>query len=118
MPYKIIEWDSVTQRQIERDATSAESAEIDARQQAASKPDVPQSVTMLQARLALGGNGMLAHANELVAEMKGEEGESARIHWQFAQNVLRTDPLVLTLVNQMGLSTEQTDQLFINAKAL
>ncbi len=113
--YRILYFDNAAGVQRERDALPAEAAEIEARKTDAQTPQVPAAVTMLQARLALGANGMLAQANELVAAMKGDEGASARIHWEFAQHVLRTDPLVLSLAAQMGLTDAQTDQLFIDA---
>lgn len=118
MPYKIIEWDSVAKRQIERDATTAEIAEIDARKQAASKPDVPQSVTMLQARLALQSVELLERANATIAALPGKDGESARTYWEFANNVLRDNPLVALLSANLGLTDAQIDQLFIDASSL
>lgn len=115
MTYKIIEWDSVAKGQIERDATPSEIAEIEARQQAASKPDVPQSVTMLQARLALQAAELLEQANATIAALPGKDGESARTYWEFANNVLRDNPLVALLAANLSLTDAQIDQLFMTA---
>ena len=78
--------------------------------------DVPQVVTMRQARLALLGAGLLAQVNTAVANMPGAEGDSARIEWEYAQEVRRDSPLVAALSATFGWTSAQLDDLFVLAK--
>jgi hypothetical protein len=80
--------------------------------------DVPQSVTMRQARLALLGAGVLATVNAAIASMPGDQGEAARIEWEYARDVLRDSPLIGGLMPALGMTEQQIDQLFIAAAAL
>lgn len=109
MPPKILD------NGIVRDATPAEVAEIEARQAGETRLAVPQSVTMLQARLQLLAAGLLDSANAIIAAMPGKDGDAARTMWEFAQNVNRNDPLVVSLCSKLDLSDAQADQLFIDA---
>lgn len=73
-------------------------------------PEIPQVVTMRQARLALLSRGMLAGIDAAVQAM----GEAARIEWEFADTVARSHPLVQAI----GLTEAQLDELFVEAAAL
>lgn len=101
-----------------RPATPKEEAEIVARRLNAPPKLVPHSVTMLQARLALLNAGKLASINTHIAQMTGLEGEAARTYWEFAQHVVRSDPLVVQLSTLLALDESALDQLFIVASAL
>lgn len=57
MTYKTVYWDSVEGRQIERDCTPDEAAEIELRK-LPQPTQVPQTVTVHQARLALAAIGL------------------------------------------------------------
>lgn len=81
-------------------------------------PEVPQSVSMRQARLALLGAGLLATVNSAIAGMPGAQGEAARIEWEFAADVRRDSPLVQALVPVLGISEADLDALFTAAAAL
>ena len=81
-------------------------------------PNVPQSVTMRQARLALLGAGKLVAVNTAVANMTGAAGEAARIEWEYSGEVHRDKALVQALAPVLGLNDAQLDALFINAAAL
>jgi hypothetical protein len=76
---------------------------------------VPPVVSMRQARLALHAAGFLDAVNAAVAAMPGAEGASARIEWEYAQEVRRDSPLVRGLADALGLGDEQLDGLFISA---
>ncbi|MBX9612432.1 MAG: hypothetical protein K2X51_12495 [Burkholderiales bacterium] len=84
----------------------------------AAPPEVPQSVSMRQARLALLGAGLLAPVNEAIAGMPGAQGEAARIEWEFAADVRRDSPLVQALVPVLELDDASLDALFMAAAAL
>lgn len=79
---------------------------------------VPKVVTMRQARLALLGAGLLTQVNTAVANMPGAEGDAARITWEFAGDVQRSDALLAQLANALNLSTAQLDDLFRTAATL
>jgi hypothetical protein len=79
---------------------------------------VPMSVTPKQARLAMLGAGILTAVESAIAGMEGEQGQAARIIWEFAQEIKRTDPLVLQLSAGLGLTSEQVDALFVAAGKL
>lgn len=81
-------------------------------------PVVPKSVTARQARLALLGVGLLQTVNMFLENMSGIEGESARIEWEYASEIQRHSPLVDTLGPALGLTSQQIDQLFIEAEKL
>lgn len=80
--------------------------------------EIPCSVDMRQARLALLGAGLLTAVNEALAAMPGIEGEAARIEWEFAAQVVRESPLVVGLASALGLTEAQLDALFISAAVL
>lgn len=80
--------------------------------------DVPQAVTMRQARLALLAANMLTTVNTAIAAMPGAEGEAARIEWEYAQEVRRDSPLVSALSVAFGWTGAQLDAMFISAKTL
>lgn len=79
---------------------------------------IPQSVTMRQARLAMLNSGILADVEAMIATMPGDDGAAARIDWEFAQDVRRDWPLVAALGAQLGMSSEQIDDLFIYAGSI
>lgn len=79
---------------------------------------VPAAVSMRQARLALLKAGLLAQVNTAVTAMPGPDGDAARITWEFAGDVQRSDALLAQLAGALNLSTAQLDDLFRTAAAL
>lgn len=77
--------------------------------------NVPQEVSMRQAKLALLQFGILQQVNTAIASMPGVQGEAARIEWEYATAVKRNAPLVTQIAGAFGLSDEQLDNLFILA---
>ena len=80
--------------------------------------DVPQDVSMRQARLALLAANMLSTVNTAIANMPGAEGEAARIEWEYAQEVRRDSALVQSLIPALGMNDAALDALFTAAAAL
>ena len=80
--------------------------------------DVPQVVTMRQARLALLGAGLLSQVNSAIANMPGVEGEAARIEWEYAQEVRRDSALVQSLAPALGMNDTGLDAIFTAAAVL
>lgn len=81
----------------------------------AAKINVPQSVTMRQARLAIHNAGLSFNVEQAIANVNDE---ATRITWDYAQEVKRNDPYVASIGAAMGLTDEQIDNLFIQAAAL
>ena len=86
----------------------------------ADAPPVPviTSVTMRQARLALLQQGLLTQVNNAVASMSGDQGDAARIEWEFSNTVDRNRPFVQALAASLGLTSQQIDDLFTLAATL
>jgi hypothetical protein len=75
-------------------------------------------VTMRQARLALMSVGKLATVNAAIANMPGQEGDAARIEWDFSSIVERDKPLVSALAPVLNMTETQLDELFAYAATL
>lgn len=73
--------------------------------------EVPQSVSMRQARLALLSADLLASVNSAIAA----GSEAAQIEWEFASEVMRSSPLVSGLASALNLTETQIDGLFVSA---
>jgi len=81
--------------------------------------DVPRTVTMRQARLALLSAGLLDDVDEALASIPDEaERRAALIAWEYAAEVERDDHLVQSVAQAIGLSADQLDQLFAAARSL
>lgn len=93
-------------------------AAVAAHQHALYVATIPTSVTMRQARRALLAAGLLPNVNAVIAGMTGEQGDAARIDWEFSSEVVRKQPLILALAPALGMSALQIDALFIAAAKL
>jgi len=76
--------------------------------------DIPQSVTMRQARLALLAAGLL----DTVQAALAVASQADQIEWEFAAEVKRDYPLILNLAAGLGLTELQLDELFTAASKL
>lgn len=81
-------------------------------------PEVPEVVTMRQARLALFGAGLLSAVDAAIDALPSPQKEAARIEWEYSQEVHRDKALVQTLGPALGLTDAQMDALFIAASGL
>jgi hypothetical protein len=89
-----------------------------AAQLAAFKATVPTAVSMRQARLALLGTNKLADVDAAIAAMPSPQKEAAQIEWEYATEVKIDSELVLGLITALGLTEQETDELFIQAASL
>ncbi len=78
------------------------------------KPFVPVKVTPRQARLALLRAGLLDQVDSMIAASDRE----TRITWSDASEIRRDFPLIAALGSALRLTSEQIDQLFIDAANL
>lgn len=75
--------------------------------------EVPQSITMRQARLYLLSLNLLDEVEVIVAQNR-----AWYIEWEYANEVLRTNQLIPTLQQSLGLSDSDIDNMFIEASKL
>ena len=80
--------------------------------------EVPQSVTMRQARLALLAVGKLAGVSTAINALAEPQKSEALIEWEFSSVVMREKPFVVMLGAALGLDAAALDALFISAAAL
>ena len=104
----------------EVELTPEEVAAVEAEQAAIDNAPVPvpYSVEMRQARLALLGAGLLSTVDAAFAALPGDEGEAARIQWDYATIITRSNPLMVSMASALSLTEEQVDDLFRAAKAI
>lgn len=76
---------------------------------------VPQEVTMRQARLALLDAGLLSVIDSTIDTMPEPQKTHVKIEWEYSAKVERNSNLVQQMATALGLTTEQLDQLFIQA---
>ena len=78
--------------------------------------EVPASVTMRQARLALLHAGLLDDVEAALAAIPDETARrAAQIEWAYAQDVERASPWVQQLTQTLGLDAAMLDELFMMA---
>lgn len=75
-------------------------------------------VTPRQARLALLGAGQLANIDAAIAALDEPTKSAVEIEWEYAVSVERTSPWVQAMTKALGMTDEQTDQLFEAAAQL
>ena len=81
-------------------------------------PLVPQEVTMRQARLALLENNLLVNVQPAINSLPEPDKTKAQIEWEYSNALQRNNPFVSTLGAALGLSSQDLDDLFIQAAAL
>ena len=72
---------------------------------------VPQQVTMRQARLELLSRDLLDDVDAVIAVA----GRAAQIEWEYASTVARDNPVIAVVQQQQGMTDEQIDDLFREA---
>lgn len=77
----------------------------------AETPQIPTSITPLQARKALRAAGYKSAVDAYVATLSEEDQEE----WEYATAVERTHPVIVNGGAALGLTSDQIDQLFIQA---
>lgn len=75
---------------------------------------VPQQVSMRQARLALLDVGLLDDVEAIITAA----GRAAQIEWEYAATVDRNHPVIAIVQQQQGMTDSQIDALFTSAAAL
>ena len=80
--------------------------------------DVPQEVTMRQARLSLHAAGKLTAVNAAIAALPDPPKTAALIEWEYSSTVRRDSRFVALLGPALGLDSAALDDLFVAASKL
>lgn len=75
---------------------------------------VPQAITIRQAKLALLSAGLLDDVDAAIAQAD----RTTQIEWEYATEVHRNWPTLRSVQGAVGLTDEQVDELFIRAASL
>lgn len=81
-------------------------------------PVIPSSITQRQARISMLDAGILDDVEAAISSIAGVEGEKARIAWEWASEIRRDDPLLISIAEHLGLDSEQIDQIFLEASKI
>lgn len=113
IPHKYMTWHDVVRRYGAVDWQGLENNNwvIQTPDPATLPPPVPSSITPRQCRLILLQQGLLASVEAMILE----QGEAARVTWEYALEFQRTDPLLNRLAAALSFTDEQIDQFFIAA---
>jgi hypothetical protein len=79
---------------------------------------IPASITMRQARLILLQYGLLDTINKIIADMQGEQGDVARITWEYSQTVESANPLFDIITEIARMTLDQKNKMLLEASKL
>ena len=98
----------------EAELSADELADVESAQYVAPTVQVPQVITIRQAKLALLAAGLLDDVDAAVSAAD----RATQIEWEYATEVHRSWPKLTAVQAVAGLTDEQVDDLFIAAAAL
>lgn len=75
-----------------------------------------KSVTMRQARLALLQAGLLPQIEVAIEGLSEPDKTAVKIEWEYALDVKRSHTWVIALTQQLGMTDQQLDDLFVLAE--
>lgn len=81
-------------------------------------PPVPESITPRKARLALLEIGLLDQVTVAVQALPEPDRSKVLLEWEYALEIRRDDPWVISLGAALGLTEKDLDKLFIHAEKL
>jgi hypothetical protein len=82
-------------------------------------PSIPEEVSMWQARAVLIEDDLLDAVNAVLAKIPDERARKlAQAKFEYSSTVRRDDPLVTTIIPQLGKTESEIDAMFVRAFAL
>ena len=75
--------------------------------------EVPEAITMRQARIVLHRAGLLAGIDNIISSLPEPMKSEAIIAWEYSAEVHRHNGLVSSLAPALGLTEEQIDAMFL-----
>ena len=80
------------------------------------KPEtVPASITPVQARVVMNHHNLRDSVEALISQ---SENQDIKDYWEFSLAIERNNPILLSMAEQLGLTDEQLDNLFIEGAKL
>lgn len=79
---------------------------------------IPQEITMRQARLVLLENGLLADVQTAIGSLPEPSKTKAQIEWDYSNALQRDNSFVTVLGAALGLTDEDIDNLFIEGATM
>ena len=79
---------------------------------------IPQEITMRQARLVLLENGLLANVQTAIGSLPEPSKTKAQIEWDYSNALQRDNSFVAVLGAALGLTDEDVDNLFIEGATM
>ena len=79
------------------------------------KAEAPSEVTMRQAKVALHLSGLLTEVNNVI---ENSTDSITKIEWEYSQTLRRDWPALISIANEMQLTEDEVDNLFIFASTL
>lgn len=79
---------------------------------------VPNQITPLQAKTVLLNHNLLDTVSTYIENLNGVDGKKTQLAWEFASSFDRDHPLITTIGSALNLTSEQIDDLFIEASKL
>ena len=102
---------------VEVEMTEDEVAELEALRAAAAPAPLP-SLTMRKFRLGLLSAGLLDDVNAAIDSLPEPDRSVARVEFEYAGEVVRTDPWIAALADPLGLTEAEIDALWAWAAGL
>jgi hypothetical protein len=79
---------------------------------------IPSQVPLVKAKLVLLQSGKLDQVNEIINSLPEDSRRYAQIVWEYAPSVDRSNSLVAVIKEELGLSEEELDQMFLDANSI
>ena len=122
MKIQTITYDGATRETTvsERELTPEEIAEMEAMQAVYDVVQVPEKISNLQLRSQLILQGFDLNLIEQTFNRISDATQRELIitAWEYATNFYRNNPMIVTMGNLLGLTSEQVDEIFIKASKL
>lgn len=81
-------------------------------------PYVPETISLWAFRSILTLQGLITQAEALIDSLSEPAKTVATIQWEYGNYIDRNHPLIASLGSQLGLTSEQIDNIFIEADKL
>lgn len=87
--------------------------------------EVPSIITLRQFKLVLSniqhvsGKSLLLYVNDFIESIPDEATRiPALVEWRYANTVDRNNPILVSITNMLGITSEELDQFFITGSKL
>jgi len=78
-------------------------------------PEVPQSLSPVQARLVMNRRGLREQVEALIQQSGNQD---IKDYWEYSMSIERNHPILLDLAAQLEITSEELDEMFIEGAIL